>query len=645
MEVNNHLRQFLHGLCDLHFDISGYIDIEKELFAYKYGGEFCFCDYARCGLDRKEYGIKDDIVVLCEADDCECGIHIFEDKDRIANKRYYIIIDKSNNVIFERKDVYWDINGTFLRINSDSVIFLEDIPQDDSIIDGIDHPCIKSLMSKSDSEKSVVILNGVIQSDHCFLLKYKEYYFFLVDGKCRIYHAKNGIVRECELGFIWFLSNEEAYLIEVITNDENVNEGHVVISSIEGKMLNNFCVPRRDSWNFIHSASSSNHMVLEFLGNWVILHKKPHNIFSATIKPIDNHGCKYYLIQILNDTFVLDDTLYYKYIYDLDGDYIGDKLRNSPKRFLIYPKRKEDQTYYGVLRLDDNTIIIPPIYNEMDYLLPNDDSLFKVTIRDTEKNRIFGVISAEYGQVVPFGCEYYFATYINTYYSNTFKISSDSYLIYELGGYKGLVFRGKNVLGAEYDDIFGFDYSLDLGEFDCEDEYTTYWTPNCVILKKGDQYGLFVDERKIFYPIYDSINIISCSKTVCYFVAEIKSTQYIISNLDDVLLRVPTDYSFVSFGQFIETKIFAFKSKETKNYLFIDYTGATLTNIIRNDKIVLVQWNSKQFAYNIEKEDFLQPRKSKDDNYDYGDGYTQAELNDMYKDAFDGSMEYESNIY
>ena len=164
-------------------------------------------------------------------------------------------------------------------------------------------------------------------------------------------------------------------------------------------------------------------------------------------------------------------------------------------------------------------------------------------------------------------------------------------------------------------------------------------------MKKGDHYGLFVDERKIFYPIYDSINIISCSKTVCYFVAEIKSTQYIISNLDDVLLRVPTDYSFVSFGQFIETKIFAFKSKETKNYLFIDYTGATLTNIIRNDKIVLVQWNSKQFAYNIEKEDFLQPRKSKDDNYDYGDGYTQAELNDMYKDAFDGSMEYESNIY
>ena len=146
--------------------------------------------------------------------------------------------------------------------------------------------------------KLIPYLNPALLTWYCFLLKYKEYYFFSVDGKCRIYHAKNGIVRECELGFIWFLSNEEVYLIELITNDDNVNEGHVVISSIEGKMLNNFCVPRRDSWNFKRSASSSNHMVLEFLGNWVILHKKPHNIFSATIKPIDDHGRIYYLIQI-----------------------------------------------------------------------------------------------------------------------------------------------------------------------------------------------------------------------------------------------------------------------------------------------------------------------------------------------------------
>ena len=535
------------------------------------------------------------------------------------------------------------VNHLF-RFNSDSRVYLEGGGLKELFLDESDAPCIKNL-SCSSSVKTVVVLSGVVHSNYKFLLSYKEYYFFLVDGKCRIYHTDKGLVNECGLGMIWFHSGNEPYLI-----CDTPNDGTITVSTIEGEVFGNYHMFNHQSEESINNrnencACSANCFVLKFIGNWFILKKKSHDSLSATIKAIGNdiHGN----VNITNDVFFIENYGWKIHLYDLDGDYIGEHLKNAATHYCLYPKTIDSRTYYGVLRIDDYAIIIPPIYEKMDYLLYRDDILFKVIMRDTLNNKdIEGILSAEHGLVVPFGCKYYFATYNNTYYINPFKITSDSYLIYELGGYKGLVFHGKNVLGAEYDDILGFDYSFDLGERDEEDYLTlgitAQWAPNCVILKKGNHYGLFIDERNIILPIYESLDFVKCSNSVYYFIAEMKGMRYLINTLDGVLLSVPSDYSYVSSGQNKYTEIFVFKSKETEKYLFVDYIGNPLIYNNKKDKLINVQWHSKQFGYDVDKEGFkCQVRRSSD--YDDG-GYNQDELNDMYKDAFDNNPEYKSNI-
>ena len=120
------------------------------------------------------------------------------------------------------------------RFNSDSRVYLEGGGLKELFLDESDAPCIKTL-SCSSSVKTVVVLSGVVHSNYKFLLSYKEYYFFLVDGKCRIYHTDKGLVNECGLGMIWFHSGNEPYLI-----CDTPNDGTITVSTIEGEVFGNF---------------------------------------------------------------------------------------------------------------------------------------------------------------------------------------------------------------------------------------------------------------------------------------------------------------------------------------------------------------------------------------------------------------------
>lgn len=651
MEYNHHLSSFLSTLCQRHYSIMGAIDIDKDVFGYGDNEVLHFCDSTGRDLDRKDYGINDDIVMLYESFDCT--IHIAEDGDKIANPGNILIIDKSNKLLYSKKKFFSGTDDEFLRINSDSVVLFEEGSLKDFCQEYSDTPCIKEIYKKElvENQKSVIILNGVVQRNYKLLLIYNEYYFFWVDNRCKIFHSEKGFLHEGEFWIFWLYSPNQPFLIEKhIYDGENKGDGDISLSTIEGEVLSNYHlynnpIEKNITYRSEDSACSANYLVLKLLGNWVILQKQPYNVFSAIIKSIDRANMG--KLKMSTDFFFLDDMMGWAYLYDLDGNYVGHYPTSPSSHYSIYQRKTNLTTYYGVLRLDNFTIAIQPIYSKIKYL-SNKDSLLRVFTKGAEYE-LEGVVSPEHGQVVPFGCNYHFAAYNNIYYTTPFRIVSDVYLIYEIGGLKGLVFQGKNVLGAEYDDILGFDYSFDLGEFQEDDNYincgiTAQWAPDGVILKKNCLYGLFIDEKTIILPIYETMDYITNNKTTCYFLAKKHGDVYLINNIDGILFNVSSNYSFVTTGQYEESLLFVFKSIITNEYKFVDYFGNTLTFSQINDKTILANWNLRQLSFDVEKEKFIYRKKTISDSEYIDYDYTQDELNDMYRDAFEGSPEYESNV-
>ena len=114
-----------------------------------------------------------------------------------------------------------------------------------------------------------------------------------------------------------------------------------------------------------------------------------------------------------------------------------------------------------------------------------------------------------------------------------------------------------------------------------------------------------------------------------------------INNIDEVLFSVPSDHCFIAFHE--ESKLFAFKSIGNK-YIFYNYLGKTLAFTNGNNKIIRVESPLRPEYFSIEREQFLYRRRNTEDRDFIDYGYKQDELNDMYRDAFEGSPEYESNI-
>lgn len=649
MEVNQHLLFFQNALCKRHYNISGVIDIDKDAFGYEDDGVFHFCDSIASELDRKELGIQEDVVLLYDSDNCV--IHIAKDRETFETPCVYLILDKNNNVLYSKKN-YFSSTCEFLRINTDSVILLEDENLSELCHKDSEALYIKKISKPeiTEKQKAVIILNGIVQRDCKFLFKYCEYYFFLIDGSTKIYHARKGFVHEGELWLLWIDSKGNPFLIEkYVSNKENIIDGNVTVSTLEGKSLGNFHVCHSSKGEHMayrseDYACSTSFLVLKLFGNWIVLKKHSHDNFTATVKPIerDNFG----KLKIINDFFLLDDMRGWAYLYDLSGNFIEHYPATTPSgHYSIFPKQVGAITYYGVFRLADFKIVIQPIYKKIEYLTYKGD-LLRIFMQCAD-GEVEGVVSPEHGQVVPFGCNYYFSTYNNTHYYNAFRITSDTYLIYEMGEYKGLVFQGKNILGAEFDEISGFDYSADLGEYQEDEKYinngtTAQWAPNCVVLKKNNLYGLFIDEKKILLPAYETMDYVLTNNTTHYFLAKNEDSFYMINNIDEVLFSVPSDHCFIAFNE--ESKLFAFKSIGTNKYIFYDYLGKVLAFTNGNNKIIRVESPLRPEYFSIEREQFLYRRRNTEDSDFIDYGYKQDELNDMYRDAFESSPEYESNI-
>jgi hypothetical protein len=216
-----------------------------------------------------------------------------------------------------------------------------------------------------------------------------------------------------------------------------------------------------------------------------------------------------------------------------------------------------------------------------------------------------------------------------------------------------LVYDGQNVLEPIYDDIIGFEYEENIDkEWQDVTRYkefgiTSQWAPTCVLLKKNNLWGIYSKGNSFIFPEFESINAIRVYKKNCFFSATKSGSIYLISSNAGVLFCLPSEYIFLKLGIGRSSFVFAFKSTVEQNYMFLNYKGEKLETVQQDSRYIKVMSKSRYFLFDIELEKFQKsdrPKQIEDDLSYIDSGYTQDELNDMYRDAFDGNPDYESNI-
>ena len=94
---------------------------------------------------------------------------------------------------------------------------------------------------------------------------------------------------------------------------------------------------------------------------------------------------------------------------------------------------------------------------------------------------------------------------------------------------------------------------------------------------------------------------------------------------------------------YIKTRYYdVFKSTESEDFVFIDSIGNTVSYEKDEDDENILHVSGIKESFDIEEEDFVE--EEEDYNYDYDDGYTQEELDDMYRAAFEGDPDAQWNI-
>lgn len=652
---------FWRQLAKKNYDFAGTINEDSNVYGYAKDGVFHVCNETTYLYDRKEIGLSDNMLVLY--DTAEGFLHIAQDKEEFSIKSFFTayVIDSDNKILTKSQDFI--SQASLIRINSNSLIVLESEELKDYILEKAGSSVVKRIYwNKKTKEKekqhSIIILNGIIYEGYSFLMCYNDYYFFLHNENCVVYHSENGIIHEGKIGLFWALPNNKQYIIEEKNTSDSIT---VDVMELYPKVCNTVdlfkvtlpSVNRPSSLYFISPICSNSYLVCSIgVFHLLVIHRATDEIITHNIIHVLNSGCTFKLI---NDSYIVCDYYNRVTIVDVYGELMGDYHKPSYRtpNYMVF-KKKDDigNEYYGIVDSADFHILIPPIYSNIEALpYYSDYGLYEVElpIKSSEATiNVKGVVSAKHGQVVPFGCKYEFAKYYNS--KHNLNITSDEYLIYENNGFKGLVYKGQDVLSSVYDDIIGFEFNENLGEYQGDDRYingniTSQWAPDCVLVKKDNLWGLYSKGDLFVTPSYETIIAVKTIKKNYLFTAIKDKTISMLSSIDGLLFSLSSSYSFLRIGIGKKAFVFVFKSSISNEYVFYDYSGNQLKTSDIGEKGIKVFGASGTYLFMKSSERFYaRPRPSYNNTYYDDSGYTQEELNDMYRDAFDGNPEYESNI-
>lgn len=352
-------------------------------------------------------------------------------------------------------------------------------------------------------------------------------------------------------------------------------------------------------------------------------------------------------------------TNHYYHFFDIFGNRLDVKDDNLRQHYLVFSSNNKGgglekfRNVHGVMTNWDNEIIIPPIYNNI-IVVDDEGGLFEITYLDFVKGKYHqtkGLYSVADGFIIPFGLEYTIEDMID-FVPSTDKILK-KYVVYSNGNKKGIICNGEKLFNAEYDyisegcyfnnhsyfvagkqgkesiisDDSNFDKYRNV-EYDSITISHTIINEECFfIVKKDEKFGAICASEKYNIPIiFDYISKIVNSGVIC--------NKVLYDRNGKELFVLGDKYKH------IKTKFFdVFKAIGSNVFIFINFLGEQLNakNDEYDDNILHVEGAFE--AFNIEEEDFFE-----EDNDDYYTlEYTQDELDDMYREAYEGDPEAQWN--
>ena len=354
-------------------------------------------------------------------------------------------------------------------------------------------------------------------------------------------------------------------------------------------------------------------------------------------------------------------TNHYYHFYDIYGNRLDVKDDNFKRNYLVFTSSNKGgglekfKNVHGVMNKWDNEIIVPPIYNNI-IVIDDEKGLFEITYLNLVKGKYHqtkGLYSVPDGFIIPFGLEYSIEDMID-YAPSPDKVIK-KYVVYSNGNKKGIICNGEKLFNAEYDyisegcyfnnhsffvagkqgkeciisDDSNFDKYRNV-EYDNITISHTIINKECFfIVEKEEKFGAICTSEKYNIPIiFDYISKIVNSGVIC--------NKVLYDRNGKELFVLGDKYKH------IKTKFFdVFKAIGSNVFIFINSQGEQLNakNDEYDDNILHVEGAFE--AFNIEKEDFVE--EEEDYYYDYDDGYTQKELDDMYRAAYEGDPEAQWN--
>lgn len=746
---------------------------DKSVWIYIKDGEVNFCKSDLTPVNRESLELGNDLLILTETDGY---IHKIDENGSFSN---FIVIDYSNKILvrvhfgvcdssFSRgKDSY-----VLKRVNQDTFFLVSESYLKSCCFDDKDKTAIHPLFSlnKGNRKYSYLFKGNKYMKNYHLGSSYKDFYFFIniVNYSVTVLNSGNGHVSDeikdgVWIPCLWIHEDAKAQIVIVKNDSDYVNND---IESKDNTLTNNMIqsgtvkIIQLDNWFYTYNYRVSDyvlpsdvisdnteldydycsepykflytddHIVLPFskkYGAFVI--EYTGDLFTVHSIIFDNYS-KYYRIELHNQLIHLDKSQTY---YDIYGNKLG-CIENHDKKYYVYSDKKSllksniNAEVKGVLDIWSDEIVVPPIFKEIE-IINDEDSIFEVTYINHVKKKQHetkGLYSAEEGFLIPFGTGYEYPCYYNNVLEQrTFHTETiNKFIIYTIGDKKGLIFKGKVVLEADYDSISGFCFWEDFRDeagmpfyvWDDESEIkekTKNYSPLCVILRVHGKAGLFCEKENdgkhnyaIITPIYDNIAFAKIFDKHTYFIVEKNGKFGILS--DNLSFNQKNDviYDDVNFKAIVEDKCFFITSKDGKEGAICTNERYNISNVFdkidsivksgvichdvlynRNgekifslenycyiktkfcdvfqsseseEEFVFINSQSKIVEYqkdedednilhvngikepfNIEDEDFVEEEEDYGDDYD--DGYTQKELDDMYRAAYEGDPDAQWN--
>ena len=516
------MEEFYNSLFGNHgYKHIGIVDVEKKIWGYEKDGVYHFCKEDLTEIDRKDIGIEEEVLAITEVKESSNTLHkILLDRQSCSN---YFIIDGYNKML---ADYDGSQNCQLWRINSNSIIVGE-----------------KYKGSRRYETHQSVIINGESEYDYVFTKEINRLFFFskvyddsdnVIEGPeekvyFHIYSNLECIEEETECAYVWKHKNGNVHFFYTKRADNNKENLEIICSSpsdIYTRTID-YSDLRGNSIDFFKiKLYDDDYLIIPFERNHgIIVLSTGEQYYNISTNIID---FKYYGLaphafsdKIISREYGEPIMGGYKVngleFYDVYGNCL-ELLENPLKshgRYFVFSIPNNNlfhkiEKLYGVIEIESHKcerVVIPPVFEKIENL---GYGLFKVFYGNhmgVQHHQIEFMFSVENGIIE--GKTHNCILRID---GATVAQVSDRIVAYTESRQVGLIYNGKKVIEAGLDDIRGFNFDS-VSNLKGVDKYTLLNDiGSCVALIKNKKYGLFIDDRNIIKPIYDSIQCIKVTR-------------------------------------------------------------------------------------------------------------------------------------